>query len=70
LNAADEIAVAAFLERRLPLLGIPEVIERVLERTPRQKFETMGDVLAADQEARRMAREEVDRHRVPVAAAS
>jgi 1-deoxy-D-xylulose-5-phosphate reductoisomerase len=36
LNAADEIAVAAFLERRLPFLGIPEVIERVLERTPRQ----------------------------------
>ena len=30
LNAADEIAVAAFLERRLPFLGIPEVIERVL----------------------------------------
>jgi 1-deoxy-D-xylulose-5-phosphate reductoisomerase len=70
LNAADEIAVAAFLERRLPFLGIPEVIERVLERTPRQKFESMGDVLAADQEARRMAREEVDRHRAPVAAAS
>jgi 1-deoxy-D-xylulose-5-phosphate reductoisomerase len=70
LNAADEIAVAAFLERRLPFLGIPEVIERVLERTPRQEFESMGDVLAADQEARRMAREQVDRHRVPVAAAS
>ena len=70
LNAADEIAVAAFLERRLPFLGIPEVIERVLERTPRQKFESMGDVLVADQEARRMAREEVDRHRAPVAAAS
>ena len=30
LNAADEVAVAAFLERRLPFLGIPEVIERVL----------------------------------------
>lgn len=70
LNAADEIAVAAFLERRLPFLGIPEVIERVLERTPRRKFESIGDVLAADQEARRMAREEVDRHRVPAAVAS
>jgi 1-deoxy-D-xylulose-5-phosphate reductoisomerase len=70
LNAADEIAVAAFLERRLPLLGIPEVIERVLERTSRQKFETMDDVLAADAEARRMAREEVERHRVSTAAAS
>jgi 1-deoxy-D-xylulose-5-phosphate reductoisomerase len=59
LNAADEIAVAAFLERRLPFLGIPEVIERVLGRTPRIKFGSMEDVLAADAEARRMATEEV-----------
>ena len=59
LNAADEIAVAAFLERRLPFLGIAEVIERVLERTPRVKFASIEDVLAADGEARRMAVEEV-----------
>jgi 1-deoxy-D-xylulose-5-phosphate reductoisomerase len=70
LNAADEIAVAAFLERRLPFLGIPEVIERVLERTPRVKFEKMEDVLTADAEARRMAREEVERLAVAAAAAS
>jgi 1-deoxy-D-xylulose-5-phosphate reductoisomerase len=70
LNAADEIAVAAFLERRLPFLGIPEVIERVLGRTPRVRFETMEDVLAADAEARRMAREEVERLAVTAAAAS
>jgi len=38
LNAADEVAVAAFLERRLPFLGIAEVIERVLGRTPRVKL--------------------------------
>jgi 1-deoxy-D-xylulose-5-phosphate reductoisomerase len=61
LNAADEIAVAAFLEQRLPFLGIPEVIERVLSRTPRVRFENMGDVLAADAEARRQAQEEVGR---------
>ncbi len=59
LNAADEIAVAAFLERRLPFLAMPEVIERVLARTPRVRFEKMDDVLAADAEARRMAQEEV-----------
>ncbi|MGA2419239.1 MAG: 1-deoxy-D-xylulose-5-phosphate reductoisomerase [Candidatus Acidiferrum sp.] len=59
LNAADEIAVAAFLESRLPFLGIPEVIERVLGRTPKVKFSSIEDVLAADVEARRMAREEV-----------
>ena len=61
LNAADEIAVAAFLEQRLPFLGIPEVIERVLSRTPRVRFENMDDVLAADAEARRQASEEVVR---------
>jgi len=61
LNAADEVAVAAFLERRLPFRGIAEVIERVLARTPRVRFETMDDVLASDAEARRTAKEEVER---------
>jgi len=61
LNAADEIAVAAFLEQRLPFLGIPEVIEHVLSRTTRVRFENMDDVLAADAEARRQAGEEVGR---------
>jgi 1-deoxy-D-xylulose-5-phosphate reductoisomerase len=70
LNAADEIAVAAFLERKLPFLGIPEVIERVLERTPKTRFAKMDDVVAADAEARRMAKEEVDRLAVTAAAAS
>jgi len=70
LNAADEIAVAAFLERQLPFLGIPEVIERVLGRTPRLRFEKMEDVLTADAEARRMAREETQRLGVKAGAAS
>jgi len=59
LNAADEVAVEAFLEGKLPFPGIAAVIESVLERTPRVTLESMGDVLAADAEARRMAREEV-----------
>jgi 1-deoxy-D-xylulose-5-phosphate reductoisomerase len=70
LNAADEVAVAAFLERRLPFLGIPEVIERVLGRTPRLRFDKIDDVLTADSEARRMAREEVDKLAMAAAAAS
>jgi len=70
LNAADEIAVAAFLENRLPFLGIPEVIERVLARTPRMRFEKMDDVLTADAEARRMAKEEVEKLGVAAAAAT
>jgi 1-deoxy-D-xylulose-5-phosphate reductoisomerase len=70
LNAADEVAVAAFLERRLPFVAIPEVIERVLERTPKVRFAKMEDVLTADGEARRMANEEVARVAVGAAAAS
>jgi 1-deoxy-D-xylulose-5-phosphate reductoisomerase len=70
LNAADEIAVAAFLEGRLPFLGIPEVIERVLERTPKLRFTGISDVLAADAEARRIAKEEVTKLGVSAAAAS
>jgi 1-deoxy-D-xylulose-5-phosphate reductoisomerase len=61
LNAADEVAVAAFLQRQIPFLGIPEVVEGVLARTPRVKIEKMADVLAADAEARRMAKEEVSK---------
>lgn len=60
LNAADEIAVAAFLERRLPFLGIAAVIERVLDRMPRAPLRSIDDVLAADAEARRLARAEVE----------
>ena len=69
LNAADEVAVGAFLEKRLPFLGIPEVIERVLGQTPRMKFDKLEDVLTADSEARRMAKEVVNRLAVTAAAA-
>jgi 1-deoxy-D-xylulose-5-phosphate reductoisomerase len=61
LNAADEVAVAAFLEQQIGFLGIPEVVEAVLSRTVRVPIEKMDDVLAADSEARRIAREEVAR---------
>ncbi len=64
LNAADEIAVAAFLERRLAFPGIARVIERVLERLPRARFTGIEDVLAADAEARRLAREEIGKEKV------
>jgi 1-deoxy-D-xylulose-5-phosphate reductoisomerase len=70
LNAADEVAVAAFLDRRLPFLGIAEVIERSLERVPRIKLRSIQDVLDADRQARQIAREEVDRLHLKMAAAS
>jgi 1-deoxy-D-xylulose-5-phosphate reductoisomerase len=61
LNAADEVAVAAFLARRLPFLGIAVVIEQVLERMPHAALRSMDDVLAADAEARRLARCAIER---------
>lgn len=68
-NAADEIAVEAFLERRIPFPGIAEVIEQVLNRTPSLPMKAIEDVLAADAEARRMAREEVERRAARIAVA-
>jgi 1-deoxy-D-xylulose-5-phosphate reductoisomerase len=60
LNAADEIAVEAFLDRRLPFPGIARVIEGVLDRMPKMTLSSIGDVLAADGEARRLARVEIE----------
>jgi 1-deoxy-D-xylulose-5-phosphate reductoisomerase len=57
LNAANEVAVHAFLSERLPFPGIPEVIERTLDRvgsTPVHAFEAL---YGADAEARRVAAE-------------
>jgi 1-deoxy-D-xylulose-5-phosphate reductoisomerase len=55
LNAADEIAVAAFLKGDLPFLGIPRTIERVLELTPAANPGSIAEVLAADAAARQTA---------------
>jgi 1-deoxy-D-xylulose-5-phosphate reductoisomerase len=56
LNAADEVAVEAFLERRIPFMGIPRTIERVLAATHEAHPATIAEVLAADREAREVAR--------------
>jgi 1-deoxy-D-xylulose-5-phosphate reductoisomerase len=55
LNAADEVAVEAFLERRIPFTGIPRTIERVLAATPEAHPATIAEVLASDREARQTA---------------
>ena len=60
LNAADEIAVEAFLERRISFTGIPRTIENVLAATVEAHPATIAEVLAADQEARQTARALVD----------
>jgi len=57
LNAADEVAVAAFLEGRIPFMGIPRTIEKVLAATPEAHPASIAEVLAADREARERARQ-------------
>ena len=52
LNAANEVAVAAFLAGRLGFAGIPELIERVLERHENAAATTLEAVLGADAWAR------------------
>src|ERR1700761_2447540 len=55
LNAADEVAVAAFLAGEIPFTGIAAVIERTLEAMPGQPVGHFDDLFAADAEARRCA---------------
>jgi 1-deoxy-D-xylulose-5-phosphate reductoisomerase len=57
LNAADEVAVEAFLAEQIPFLAIPRTIEAVLERTPHRHPVTITEVLEADARARETARE-------------
>ena len=57
LNAADEVAVQAFLERVIPFTGIPDTIEQVLETTPERHPATIQEVLALDSESRELAQE-------------
>jgi 1-deoxy-D-xylulose-5-phosphate reductoisomerase len=57
LNAADEIAVAAFLAGDIPFLGIPRTIETVLQLTSGPSPASISDVLQADLAARHTARE-------------
>jgi 1-deoxy-D-xylulose-5-phosphate reductoisomerase len=59
LNAADEVAVAAFLEGRIEFTAIAAVIERVLEQMPAQPVTHFEDLFATDEEARRRTEEQV-----------
>jgi len=60
LNAANEVAVASFLERRLAFHRIPELVEEVLERVAAASVQSLEDVLAADALARRTAMQRLE----------
>jgi 1-deoxy-D-xylulose-5-phosphate reductoisomerase len=55
LNAADEAAVAAFLQRKIRFSDIPRVIESTVRETAHTHPESINQVLAADADARRSA---------------
>ncbi|PIX04626.1 MAG: 1-deoxy-D-xylulose-5-phosphate reductoisomerase [Gallionellales bacterium CG_4_8_14_3_um_filter_54_18] len=59
LNAANEVAVAAFLDNRIAFLSIPYVIETVLNTLPVEVVGSLDDVLLADTLARRIAQQYV-----------
>ena len=59
LNAANEVAVAAFLDNRIAFLSIPYVIETVLNTLPVEVVGSLDDVLLADTLARNIAQQYV-----------
>lgn len=60
LNAANEVAVAAFLDGRIPWIGIADVIEATLGRHDGADAASLDAVIAADSEARRIAADLID----------
>jgi 1-deoxy-D-xylulose-5-phosphate reductoisomerase len=57
LNAADEIAVEAFLQGRIGFLSIYEIVSETLARMPARTPRTIGDILEMDRESRALAGE-------------
>jgi 1-deoxy-D-xylulose-5-phosphate reductoisomerase len=55
MNAADEVAVEAFLQGRLGFLGITDVVSRTLEQVEWRDLATVDDVIDVDREARAVA---------------
>ena len=65
LNAANEIAVHAFLAGRLDFLGIAEVIDATLHRLGAEPVHAFESLYDADRDARTMAAELVEERRAP-----
>jgi 1-deoxy-D-xylulose-5-phosphate reductoisomerase len=65
LNAADEIAVEAFLSGRIGFTAIAEVVEETLSRQPNREPGTIQEVLEIDRESRAVAREILGRREAP-----
>ncbi|MDQ6699684.1 MAG: 1-deoxy-D-xylulose-5-phosphate reductoisomerase, partial [Acidobacteriota bacterium] len=61
LNAADEVAVDAFLHERIGFTGISELVAETLARIPNRQPKTISDILEIDRESRDMARHIIER---------
>jgi 1-deoxy-D-xylulose-5-phosphate reductoisomerase len=57
LNASNEIAVEAFLSKKIRFTDIARVVESTLNKQPREAIDTLDDVLAVDEAARAIAKE-------------
>ncbi len=60
LNAADEVAVEAFLQERISFPEIASIVEETLARLPHRQPHSIGDILEIDQQSRVVAREIVE----------
>jgi 1-deoxy-D-xylulose-5-phosphate reductoisomerase len=57
LNAADEVAVEAFLNEQISFTGIARIVSETLSRVPGRTPESVGEVLEIDRESREVARQ-------------
>ncbi len=61
LNAADEVAVEAFLQRRISFPSIYKIVEQTVSKLPNRQPRTIDDILELDKESRSLARELIAR---------
>ena len=62
LNAANEVAVSAFLQGRIGFLAIPELVEHTLSTLPRENTDTLEHLMAVDAQARQIAEDALALH--------
>jgi len=70
LNAANEVAVSAFLQGRIGFLAIPALVEETLARLPAAPAESLEALLATDAQARSLTEQAISKHAVPQLAQS
>ena len=60
LNASNEVAVQAFLDKRIPFMGIPRLVDKVMEEHEIAPATELQAILAADTWARKRTEELID----------